>query len=101
MTTLQDPLVRGLHRETPDFGRKAGDDKVSRPTVFEGPRPYHTYRGVKGSYGSDALDSARFVQDRIDSPVNHFSDVDFSFLSCELLYGGSSTAQVEHIRFHI
>lgn len=93
--------MRGLHREIPDFGRKAGYDKVSRPTVFEGPSPYHTYRGVKVFDESDALASARFVQDRIDSPVSRFNDVDFSFLSCELLYGGSSTAQVEHIRFHI
>jgi len=66
MTLLLSPLVRGLHREIPDFGRKAGNDKVSRPTVFEGPRPYHTYGGGKGSDGSDALDSSRFVY-RIES----------------------------------
>jgi len=57
MSLLRNPLVRGLHREIPDFGRKAGDDKVSRPTVFEGVRPYHTYGGIK-----DLTDLTRSIQ---------------------------------------
>jgi len=36
MTLLLGPLVRGLHRDTPDFGRKAGNDNVNSLGTLKG-----------------------------------------------------------------